>query len=637
MPVWIECETARSNFAGGSLIARISFANSLTPPHGEHDPWTQFSFTRDARAAKAAAAERAGMGDDDDDADGDDFDPDGLAGSASRPGIVRGVLGVPRALGAMTLNAVRNFFYEEAPPEDDGDDAREDDVEDPSQQREDRPPAQGNTGGSLTGVESQTAGQFPIAHDISLQSLPASRQSTSSPPRRPSTSLAEGAVTPALPRTGSSASVYSAGAPSIAGGSWHGTAAAPGQSGSASPRRSFSLRARQPKPEPVPIAFARVVGHLTVDPSYVDYSKLEQGHGKAVLGVVGGGSLGSAGTKKDSSILIFSSHSTVLFADQILQPNEKRTFSYQIHLPVSLPPSYRGRVGKVSYRLVVGVRRGSLSDGAGETFEVPFRLYAAVPGHGGAGQFDVFRPLMLTGADSSVASEDDGASGGKQRGSLWVETRDAAPASPNGEEPLSPGAQDDGEETGTNIYAAWSVLVRRSPEATFRINRGDTPVAQIVLLRPSFRLGEAVTGTVTFVLGTVRCYQIALILELVEVVDPACALRDEQQITKLTSRRVAEHRQFCLNMVRIPVALPIPPHLPTSFTTNAVSLSWRLRAEFVTGGEPGFEAEETIDPHVAVIRAPRKVTTDTWSCELPITVHGLPEEELEPARHIFKN
>jgi RAB6A-GEF complex partner protein 2 len=52
---------------------------------------------------------------------------------------------------------------------------------------------------------------------------------------------------------------------------------------------------------------------------------------------------------------------------------------YEIQLPSIVPPSYRGKCIRISYKLVLGVQR----PGAGmatQVFEFPFRVFGAVAG-----------------------------------------------------------------------------------------------------------------------------------------------------------------------------------------------------------------------------------------------------------------
>ncbi|KAJ3343121.1 hypothetical protein HDU93_009671 [Gonapodya sp. JEL0774] len=497
MVIWVECETARSNVAGSVFHARISFQNSLSVPQIEPtDLWTQNSFTRDARGAKAVALEKSESDEEGDVSDGDnaeDLEDDGSGFPRKRisahglpnegTGIVRGVLGVPRAIGAMTFNVVRNFFYEEA---------------------------------SETDVDDGNSGDEPVCPHYN-DSAPQLAQGISN--ADDGSRIAPG-----------SQSEYRGFEPSIL---TQGKSHLWGEIEISYVQESYAIVAcilvgdvgfswlRQPQPERVALAFARLVGHVSVDPVFVDSTKLEAGRGKAAASVVGAGSLGSAGTHRADGYM---------------------------------------------------------------------------------GTFDVTRPLISATDESITFSEQE--LGGKRRASLWVESTRGTPSSPGGEEPTSPDRTDveEAEDGEGGMYTAWSSLVRRSPEATFRINKGDTPVALIVLLRPAFRLGEAVTGTV------------AVILEIVEAIDPSCALREEQQVTKLTSRKVAEHRQICINI--------------------SLRLTWRLRVEFLTGSEPAFEAFETVDPHVTVLQAPRQVKFTGYQKRSPnLGATGSKPRALYPLQH----
>lgn len=186
--------------------------------------------------------------------------------------------------------------------------------------------------------------------------------------------------------------------------------------------------------EDIAWAFAQMTGHFAVEPSYMKTELLEtlqskvayrvEGGGKG--SVIGGGSLGlmngtmsrpgsPADLKKGVFICfcvfwivlclkntlckettkanpIFSTPPSILIADLSLPPGESKTgnasytyiqqetndvkclVKYELILPSVLPPSYGGKVLRISYKLVVGVQKTDMTQKS-FVVKIPFRLF----------------------------------------------------------------------------------------------------------------------------------------------------------------------------------------------------------------------------------------------------------------------
>ena len=69
---------------------------------------------------------------------------------------------------------------------------------------------------------------------------------------------------------------------------------------------------------------------------------------------------------------------SILFSDLDIAPGESKTFTYDILLPAQLPPSYRGKVVRFSYKLVIGVQKTVMGDT--QIITVPFRVFSRTNG-----------------------------------------------------------------------------------------------------------------------------------------------------------------------------------------------------------------------------------------------------------------
>jgi hypothetical protein len=132
----------------------------------------------------------------------------------------------------------------------------------------------------------------------------------------------------------------------------------------------------------------------------------------------------------------------------------------------------------------------------------------------------------------------------------------------------------------------------------FNIARAGQPISVLTLLRPAFRLGEAVTGILDFTtpIGTsalaipASTYSILIELESFEEIDPSLAIRSGTSITRLSRKVHAAMRENVLYARRVAFHLAVPAAASPSFLTTGVSLSWRLRVEFTTQRAPATGA-----------------------------------------------
>lgn len=153
-------------------------------------------------------------------------------------------------------------------------------------------------------------------------------------------------------------------------------------------RRAPSVAVGTSRTEHLPYGFIQMSGSFHADPAAVSMAPFDTLKSRAMyfpssgLGHGGGGSLmsnpGNAG-KDDRAIPIYSTPPSILFVDLRLEPGETRTYTYSLLLPDVLPPSHRGRLARFSYKLVVGIQRGTMSMRT-QNFQVPFRLFSRVEG-----------------------------------------------------------------------------------------------------------------------------------------------------------------------------------------------------------------------------------------------------------------
>ena len=189
-----------------------------------------------------------------------------------------------------------------------------------------------------------------------------------------------------------------------------------------SPSGSWHGPFDSPANEPVKLmmAFVQLVGFFTLDGALVNTSTFDKVKKKGTLSAqAGGGVLGIERSRKASSVLgsigleswrqsiggiltgnhqssfhdskaiantraipIISTPRAVLFVDLTLQPGESKTFAYEHKIPITLPPTFRGRTFKATYQLLVGIQQ---LQSPAETpiltsVEAPFRVVPSMTG-----------------------------------------------------------------------------------------------------------------------------------------------------------------------------------------------------------------------------------------------------------------
>ena len=157
---------------------------------------------------------------------------------------------------------------------------------------------------------------------------------------------------------------------------------------------------------------------------------------------------------------------------------------------------------------------------------------------------------------------------------------------------------------------------------SYDICKNDEHISQLVLGRLGYRLGESVTAVLNFTKSTVPCYHVSVFLEMYESVEAQFAARSKDIIKQHTRICVGEFHQHIINSRRTAIVLNIPSKATPDFQSSAVSISWSLRFEFITGTGSrilsnmaeldGFEHQRSVSD----------VTVEPFDCTIPLKVYG---------------
>ncbi|KAK3683664.1 Rgp1-domain-containing protein [Podospora appendiculata] len=347
--------------------------------------------------------------------------------------------------------------------------------------------------------------------------------------------------------------------------------------------------------------------------------------------LLGGGELSSIkemrGIASSKSVPLLSTPQTILFVDLQLGPGESKTFEYSFRLPRGLPPTHRGKAMKISYSLVIGTQRpGGAREQQVKSVEIPFRVLGSVNNHGEILGHDLMTPYIILRDQARVQTID------KPNRQLDAPPKTPQPSptstmnsfvsyvdellagphdGPNRSGLLSPSAMpssrrhstysmlDDGANSVTTAKEAIDLAILRANMTgagqqsanRFEIARNGQRVGVVMLARPAYRLGEAITMAIDFSAGEIPCYAVHAALETSERVDPSLALRSEASVHRVTRKVFVTASEATMYARRIVFTPTIPASATPEFVTSGVSLEWKIRLEFVV---PAHDAERDL-------------------------------------------
>ena len=348
--------------------------------------------------------------------------------------------------------------------------------------------------------------------------------------------------------------------------------------------------------------------------------------------LLGGNELSSIrdmrGIANSKSIPLLSTPQTILFVDLNLGPGESKSYDYSFRLPWGLPPTHRGRAMKISYSLVIGTQRpGGVKEQQVKSVEIPFRALGSVNNYGEILGHDLMSPYILLKDEARVHAR----SKSRHNHTIPDPRRESSPAPPAStmnsflsyvdellERPrdgpgglLSPTAMQS-SRTGSTMFEdqvaappptakeAINMAILRSNMATtdghqasnrFEIARNGRRLGVVMLARPAYRLGEAVTMAVDFSGAELQCHAVHAALETAERVDPSLALRSEASVHRVTRKVHVSSSEATLFARRFVFSPTIPVAATPEFVTSGVSLEWKIRLEFVVPAQDDVDVD----------------------------------------------
>ncbi|VDD88458.1 unnamed protein product [Enterobius vermicularis] len=262
-----------------------------------------------------------------------------------------------------------------------------------------------------------------------------------------------------------------------------------------------------------------------------------------------------------SAFTVFSCRPVVLFCELKLGPGERREFECVQQLPSDgIPPSFKGFLVRYVYKLTLGVQHLKSPI---KLINIPLRVIQSDLG--------LLQPLTSSNSNPFIANEKVGPS----VIDLMTEAADCLTA-----------------PQGSYSYCMTN-------------HKGK--IANFVLYKKAFKLGEDVIGRFVFTGCQVPCIQFTVSVQTVE------SLSDDINSRKYTCTYMTEH-VVCAYWKDALVKLNIPLSATPTFHTETVQLKWRLHFELVTSDC----LVECVDD--GLTEAPENLDIETMTWDLDIKV-----------------
>jgi hypothetical protein len=388
------------------------------------------------------------------------------------------------------------------------------------------------------------------------------------------------------------------------------------------------------------MGFAQLQGYFQVDESLVDVQAFQHVRTQGVVvgkrgleygsgsnpGLFKGLTSGFVGnlfkdqqhpiSETSGDIPIFTTPQSLLFVDLKLSAGESKSFSYQLKLPQSLPPSCRGKAVSIYYNLVIGTQKLAKGSPRPKIILVPFRVFPFIDDTGSQPLHTLTDPLVLRNDDAIITQVNDRRPSLKsfevlqQKRSAHI-VQDPATIKQAKDEFTSyvtsllekgPSSTDDSSrrrsstqipdkmfsvkdniEYFVKFYQRAQSETPKHFKSNFDICRKGLRIAYINLSRPVYRIGEEVTLFFDFSKSDISCHHITASLETTENIDARVSLKSSPEVTSLT-RRIFSHMAISsFSASKIHIQFTIPSTATPQFNTSDISLGWSIKLDFITG------------------------------------------------------
>ncbi|CAG2103320.1 unnamed protein product [Medioppia subpectinata] len=319
--------------------------------------------------------------------------------------------------------------------------------------------------------------------------------------------------------------------------------------------------------------------------------------------------------KGEKGRVLYASSPKILFCDLNLKPNESKSYVYSETIPDWVPPSYNGLKVKYHYKLSIGTQR---IHSAIQLLRIPIRILT-IDNHvkSVSNSVDTNHRRNSTHNNGSNDESDDCFEDQPQKRKDSVVSNDS----------MSNFIRNDDTDSTVNsvldlsLHRLDCLTAKRCPQS-YVITNQLGKVAKFCVLKSTFKLGEDIVGIFNFVESTVPCVQFSVTLQSEEVIQEDYRVKDLKPSSFTQTTSYGKYNEFCLHMNHSQMILSVPLTVTPTFTSDMISVSWRLHFEFVTTKPEDVMNTVRTDSQGVTEQSPALLNVQTMVWDLPIVIYA---------------
>lgn len=296
--------------------------------------------------------------------------------------------------------------------------------------------------------------------------------------------------------------------------------------------------------------------------------------------------------KGEKGRVIYASKPKILFCDLKLTQNESKTFVYYETIPEDCVPSYNGTKVKYQYKLSIGTQRVNSTI---QLLRIPIRILS------------ISNNKLLINSNNSN-NDIEYLDESKRKDSLVSN------------QSLTSNCFDSDESVlDLSLHRLDCLTAKRCPYS-YVITNQFGKVAKFCVLKSTYKLGEDIVGIFNFTETTVPCVQFSVTLQSEEVIEEEYRSKQGKPSSFTHTTSYGKYNDFSLHMRHMQMILSIPLTVTPTFTSDIISLSWKLHFEFVTTRNEDIKNTIVVDSEGVMEQSPAILNVQTMVWDLPIVI-----------------
>ncbi|TIA91596.1 hypothetical protein E3P99_01002 [Wallemia hederae] len=306
----------------------------------------------------------------------------------------------------------------------------------------------------------------------------------------------------------------------------------------------------------------------------------------------------------NTTMSIWETRRSVLVVDKVLSPNRDVVITYQHTLPKNLPPSYQGKIGKISYEFVVGTNK---QQGSARVIKVPIKVLPNVTVDEEMRKFNILSPLIEINEEAVVFGGDNGSNAAdaltptlpsnqkkcfekaySYAQKLYSTTHKSIQRSSSTHSSGYDGTFEHvelGARVSEQCRTAIGISSRNSQKVTYEITKDDLNIAVLSVVKSTFRLGESVLGKISINKPNTVCGKVlkfSATLESHEIANEEYANLSQKHTVNATRKVHSEfHQPLAIDLSEVGFSLDVPSHQSSDFKTSIFEVKWIIKLSFL--------------------------------------------------------